>query len=244
MHLDVVQLRKFYYRSTLGRAVQKVIRDELVRLWPPMRGETIAGFGFAAPLLRPYLQDARRVMALMPGPQGVMQWPFGLPNVSVLCEETAWPIETGRVDRLVMLHGLETSAAPEAILAEAWRVLGPGGRLMVIVPARAGLWSRSDATPFGFGRPYSTQQLDGQLRCFGFTPQRVSPVLHQPPLQGRFWLRAGPMIERMGRKAARLAPAGVLMIEATKLQPQGGTPLRAAQRVISVLAPKPTTAAL
>ena len=42
-------------------------------------GMTLAGFGFAAPLLRPYLSPARRVTALMPGPQGVMAWPAGGP---------------------------------------------------------------------------------------------------------------------------------------------------------------------
>ena len=106
MHLDVQDLRNFYYRSTLGRAAQKTVRDEMLELWPEAEGLTVAGFGFAVPLLRPYLSTARRVIGLMPAPQGVMPWPAGLPNVSVLCEETWWPLETGHVDRLVMLHGL------------------------------------------------------------------------------------------------------------------------------------------
>ena len=38
---------------------------------------------------------ARRVTGLMPGPQGVMAWPAGMANHSVLCDETAWPLETG-----------------------------------------------------------------------------------------------------------------------------------------------------
>ena len=98
MHLDVQDLRNFYYRSTLGRAAQKVIREQMLDIWPEAHGQTVLGFGFAVPLLRPYLGDARRVIALMPGPQGVMPWPAGQPNVSVLAEETAWPIETGHVD--------------------------------------------------------------------------------------------------------------------------------------------------
>ena len=31
MHLDVQDLRNFYYRSALGRGAQKVIRDDLVK---------------------------------------------------------------------------------------------------------------------------------------------------------------------------------------------------------------------
>ena len=38
-----------------------------------------------------------------------MAWPAGLPNCSVLAEETAWPLDTGSVDRLVLLHALETA---------------------------------------------------------------------------------------------------------------------------------------
>ncbi|MEC9104897.1 MAG: methyltransferase domain-containing protein, partial [Pseudomonadota bacterium] len=128
MHLDVQDLRNFYYRSTLGRAAQTFVRAEMARFWPEAQGLTVAGFGFAAPLLRPYLADAKRVIGLMPGPQGVMPWPQGMANVSVLCDETRWPIETGHVDRLVVLHGLETSENPSDLLEECFRVLGPGGK--------------------------------------------------------------------------------------------------------------------
>ncbi|MEM8824032.1 MAG: hypothetical protein AAGF30_10520, partial [Pseudomonadota bacterium] len=95
MHLDVLDLRSFYYRTRLGRAAQKAIRDRLAALWPEAKGQTVAGFGFAVPLLRPYLKDARRVIGLMPAPQGVMHWPAGMSNVSVLVEETLWPLDTG-----------------------------------------------------------------------------------------------------------------------------------------------------
>ena len=120
MHLDVQDLRSFYYRSTLGRAAQKSLRTQMLNIWPEAKGQTVVGYGFAAPLLRPYLEDARRVIALMPGPQGVMPWPANEPNVSVLTEETRWPIETGHVDKLVVLHGLETSQHP----FDLWRNAG------------------------------------------------------------------------------------------------------------------------
>ncbi|MBV1866548.1 MAG: hypothetical protein KUG69_01375, partial [Marinosulfonomonas sp.] len=100
MHLDVVDLRNFYYRTGLGRAAQKAIRDKVLGFWPEAAGQTVVGFGFAVPLLRPFLADARRVIGLMPAQQGVTPWPVGMANVSVLCEETMWPIETGHVDRL------------------------------------------------------------------------------------------------------------------------------------------------
>ncbi|MEY4306281.1 MAG: hypothetical protein RIT52_2456 [Pseudomonadota bacterium] len=215
MHLDVLDLRNFYYRTQLGRVAQRAIRDQVVAMWPPLAGQTVAGFGFAVPLLRPYLAEARRVVGLMPGPQGVMPWPAGMQNVSVLCEEHLWPLPTGLVDRLAIMHGLETSDDPSAVLAEAHRVLGPGGRALFIVPNRAGLWSRRDATPFGFGRPYSAGQLEAQLKRHGFTPERNLTVLHAPPSQAPFWLRSANLWERIGRRLPWLS-GGVLMVEASK----------------------------
>lgn len=227
MHLDAQDLRNFYYRSTLGRAAQASIRNRLTELWPQAQGQTVAGFGFAVPLLRPYLGDARRVIALMPGPQGVMQWPAGQPNVSVLCDETAWPLETGHVDRLVVLHGLETSDHPARMLEECWRVLGPGGKAMFIVPNRAGLWSRSDGTPFGFGRPYTLGQVEAQLRHHSFTVERHAAALYRLPTTRRFWHKAGPLIEKTGRKLPTVLAGGVFLVEVSKrVNPPGGAAVK------------------
>ena len=223
MHLDVQDLRNFYYRSTLGRAAQASVRNRLLELWPEAAGQTMAGFGFAAPLMRPYLAEARRVIALMPGPQGVMQWPAGMPNVSVLCEETTWPIETGRVDRLVVMHGLETSERPTQVLEECRRVLGPGGRAIFVVPNRAGFWARSDKTPFGYGRPYTLIQLENQLRLHEFTIERHAAALYRLPSQKRFWLKSGALFERVGRQLPTMLAGGVFLVEVSKqTHPQHG----------------------
>ena len=226
MHLDVADLRDFYYRTGLGRAAQRAVRGRVTEIWPDAKGMTVAGYGFAVPLLRPYLDPARRVMALMPGPQGVMAWPEGEPNRCALVEEGRWPVETGHVDRLVMMHGLETSENPGAVLDEAARVLGPGGRLLAIVPNRAGLWSRRDTTPFGYGRPYSLGQIERQLRRHGLEPGRHWAALFQPPTHRRFWLRAGPFLERLGRAVSNRWAGGVLMVEAAKHPPAPVSGLR------------------
>lgn len=248
MHLDVLDLRNFYYRTQLGRAAQKAVRDRVLALWPAgpseMAGLTVVGFGFAVPLLRPYLEHARRVIGLMPAEQGVMPWPVGLPNVSVLCDETRWPLETGMVDRLVMLHGLETSDNAGALMSEAWRVLGPGGRALIIVPNRAGLWAPREGTPFGCGRPYTLGQLDAQARAAGFVPERHAAALYIPPSHRRFWLRSAPMWERMGQRVSGLLAAGVIMLEVSKQvhAPRRGGLGEAVRRPLRVLEgqPRPT----
>lgn len=240
MHLDVQELRNFYYRTTLGRAAQKVVRDHLLMIWPEAKGQTVVGFGFAAPLLRPYLAQARRVVALMPGPQGVMGWPAGMPNISVLCDEDHWPLATGVADKLVLLHGFEMSDDPTALLAECWRVMGPGARAIFVVPNRTGLWARSERTPFGHGRPFTTGQLEAQLRQHGFAVERTFSTLYQPPSTRPRWRRLSGVLEATGRHLPVFKAGGVVMIEVSKqvVAPLRGdrVPLRAR---LPILAPRP-----
>ena len=246
MHLDVQGLRNFYYRQALGRAVQRSLRTTVMKIWPDTTGQTVAGFGFAVPLLRPFLAKSRRVIALMPGPQGVIAWPSGPANHAVLTDERFWPLETGHVDRLLVLHGLEASDDAAAMLEEARRVLGPGGRALFIVPNRAGLWSRSEKTPMGFGRPYSAGQLETLLRVHGFLPEKSTAALYQLPSQRRGLQKMAPVFERIGTRLPSLA-GGVLIVEASKrvqpLQPTKSViPAKRPLRVLNGLAeakPKP-----
>ena len=224
MYPDVRQLRNFYYRSALGRAAQAAIRDQVVHLWPVKPGETVVGFGFAVPLLRPYLKQAERVIALMPGPMGVMPWPAGQPNISVLCEETLWPVESGSVDKLVLLHGLDASEHAAALMEECYRVLKPNGHAMFIVPNRMSPWARREGTPFSYTRPYTPSQLETRIRYHGFLPERHVTALYHPPRGTRFWLKSGPLVESIGKSLPAIRGGGVLILEVTKQVPRPTRP--------------------
>lgn len=216
MHLDVQLLRDFYYRSQLGRAAQKGVRDQVVERWGHCQGLNVAGYGFAAPLLRPFLARAGRVIALMPAAQGAMHWPADGANHSVLCDEARWPLANDSIDRLAVMHGLETSDHPLAVLDEALRVLAPQGRALIVVPNRSGFWARRDATPFGYGRPWSRSQIEALLAEVGFVPSGHGAALYFPPSGRRFWLRAARGLERAGRRWAPEALGGVLIVEAIR----------------------------
>ena len=226
MHVDVNELKAFYYRSALGRAAQSAIRAQMLHMWDAeaTKGQTVVGFGFANPLLRPFRAHARRVISLMPAAQGVMPWPPGEDNVAVLAEETLWPIETGHADRLILLHALDTSDHVAGLLEECYRVLGPGGRALVIVPSRTGLWARKEGTPFFFSRPFTTSQLETRLLAHGLKYERCLTALYQPPWDTRFWLKAGPTIERAGQSIPAWRGGGVLLMEVSKQVPRPQRP--------------------
>ena len=216
MYLDVKEIKDFYYRNTLGRAAKTSINKSLSNIWPETSGLNVAGFGFPLPFLSQYLDSARRVIALMPAQMGVVAWPKNDMNVSVLADEKRWPIDTGHVDRLIVSHSLEHTIDPSTLLAEAYRVLGPGGRALFMVPNRAGLWSRSDSTPFGQGKPFSSGQLETQLRLHGFLPEKQFSALYMLPSKNRSVQRFSPFLEKMGKKLPFLV-GGLIMLEVSKL---------------------------
>ncbi|MFV0361276.1 methyltransferase domain-containing protein [Tropicimonas sp.] len=234
MYLDVLDLRNFYYKTRLGRVAQRAIRDQLLLFWPveAVRSQTLAGFGFTLPLMRPFLGSARRVIAMMPAQQGVMPWPLGQPNVSVLVEETMWPLETGSVDRMLLMHGLDSTDNLTEVLSECYRVLGPGGRAIVVVPNRSGLWARRDVTPFGYGQPFSYGQLEAVLLRHSFQPERHVAALFGPPSEKRFWLRSAGLLERYGGRISSSLAGGVFIVEVSKvLQTPGGAAVREVARL-------------
>lgn len=219
MYLDVVDLRNFY-GGPLGAFVRQVMRAKLLDMWPRVSGDRMLGIGYATPFLRPFLGQAERVIALMPARQGVVNWPWEGPSVTALVDETELPLPDSSIDRLVLVHALEMTDDPDSLLREAWRVLAPGGRLIVVVPNRTGLWARIETTPFGHGRPYTQGQLDAALKDALFSPIDWRGALYMFPSSKPTWLRLARPIERFG---IRTWPtfAGVLVVEATKQLYQG-----------------------
>jgi SAM-dependent methyltransferase len=247
MHLDVVELRSFYYTTQLGRMAQRMVRARLREMWPDIHGLNLIGFGFAAPFLRPFMEETARTLCLMPAQQGVFPWPPEGPNVTALVEETLWPLPTGFADRLIIAHGLESCERPAALFEEIWRVLAPGGKAIFLVPNRAGIWARRDVTPFGYGRPYSIGQLEKTLSDNRFIAERHAAALYPPPSHRKFWLKVAPAIERVGQRVDVQRLAGVVMVEATKLvyiAPLSGARLKAREplRVLEGLRPRPKPA--
>ena len=219
MHQEVQQLSNFYSNTKLGRSVKKILSDKVFHFWPNSNGLTIAGYGFPLPVLGSLVENSKRSFVLMPQKQGVISWPPNKKNICLLCEETQWPISTGLIDRLVIMHGLETSENSRDLLLEIYRVLGPGGRALFIVPNRSGLWARRDHTPFALGRPYSLGQLERQVADCGLLPKAHHAALFFPPSEANFWQKFSPTWEAVGSKLSQHFAGGVLMLEVYKQIP-------------------------
>lgn len=214
MTIDVVDLREFYSRR-LGIVARQMINRGIRERWPTAEGQRVLGIGYPTPYLGLFREDAERCLAFMPAAQGVLKWPTGRPALAALIDEFSLPLPDAAVDRILLVHALEMSDDPAALLREVWRVLSPSGRVMAVIPNRRGVWTRSDNTPFGHGRPYSRSQITDLLRQTWFTPTGWGEALFMPPYAGRWVLKSAQMWERAGA-ALSLPFAGVHIVEATK----------------------------
>ena len=235
MHLDVVDLKAFY-GSRLGAIASSRIGARLQRRWPSTARDRILGIGYPTPYLTQFGEYAERCLAFMPARQGIVSWPKGGLNAAALVRDDALPLEGGSIDRVLAIHCLDHAESAVDSLREIWRVLAPGGRLLIVVPNRAGLWARAERTPFGHGRPFSRSQLGGLLVETMFSPLVWSSALSMPPIRNRMLLRNGAQWDKVG---ARFWPgfSGVLIVEATKLVHQHVRAKARVPRTTRVLSP-------
>lgn len=227
MHLDAIDLRDFYARR-LGLMVRRLLRARIRAQWSDVRTLRVFGLGYATPYLAEFRGETQCLGALAHARLGALPWPDRGSSLTALVEETDLPLDDETADRILLVHMLEWSERPHALLREIWRTLSPNGRVLIVVPNRRGLWARVDATPFGYGSPFSRSQLTKLLKDAMFQPESWHYALHMPPFDWRILTRWPLFWERLG---LILWPtfSGVVMVEATK-QVYGAMPVRETER--------------
>jgi hypothetical protein len=216
MRTDVVAMKTFY-ASHLGEVASRQIARVVAELWPDLSGQTVVGIGYPPPLLEAIAGSAgaERVVALMPAAQGAWPWPSSAPGLTALVDEGNVPLGDRVADRIVLIHALEDADAVQLFLREIWRVLSDSGRLLAIAANRRGLWSRSDAGPFGHGRPYSSNQLRQTLEAAMFAVEQETHALYAPPSRRGLSIWSADAAERFGRRWTPVF-GGVVAIDASK----------------------------
>jgi SAM-dependent methyltransferase len=239
MRRDVLELRDFY-ATPLGEAARTAIARKLSEAWGQADGLDVLGLGYATPWLDAFRPKGRRAVAVMPAGQGVEIWPVDEPALSCLAHEAALPFANALFDRVLVVHALEEADDPLALMREAWRVLAPAGRLIVVAANRRGFWAGAESTPFGHGRPFTRHQLEELVREAELHPVAWSRALFTPPMD--WTARWSEGFERVG---ARLWPAlsGLILLEAVKqtfaVKPKGR---RAPARVFAPAGLRPVSA--
>lgn len=214
-----------WYATPDGREAARL----LVRAVTPLlnRGTTtrLLALGQTAPVLtRLHGLRHERVAMVVEQPRC---WPMTMPNRAVVADPERLPFDDALFDDALLIHALELVERPRVVLRELWRVMAPAGRLILVVPNRAGVWARVEALPFGRGHPYGRGGLTRLLEDCMFEVESWASALSAPPVTRLRWLE---------RPLARFAPtlAGVHVVAARKtdgLRPIGKTAVVSTARV-------------
>ena len=241
MSVDITDLRAFY-ASPLGSVTRRLVGRSIDQFWGPLTGLRVLGLGYATPYLAAVRAECERTLAFMPASQGVVNWPGTGASAAALVDPLMMPLPDASIDRILVVHALETVESPSELLYETWRILTPGGRIIVVAPNRRGLWARVDTTPFGHGQPYSRSQLNRLMRETLFSPEAWAETLYVPPFPGWFLLRTAVAWERVGISLS-LPFAGLHVVEATKqlYRPVAVRQTRRVSRASPVLIPAPAS---
>mgnify|MGYP002393056534 CR=1 FL=1 len=211
MRRSIDELRIFYGEPA-GAVARRMLARRLEDAWGEATNCDVLGLGYATPWLDAFI-GARRVVAAMPGGQGVEPWPAVGRNRSLLIDDRRLPFAAGTFDRVLLVHALEEADDARAMMLEAVRAMAPAGRIILVAAARGGLWARAESTPFGHGRPFTRRQLERLVRDVGLEPTAWSQTLYVPP-----WPPVLPFAEGLEQVGKRLLPgaAGVILLEATR----------------------------
>lgn len=211
------QTCKTFYQSKTGRVVRRILRRRIAELWPDMQGLDCAGFGYAPPYLGAFEETAGRCIAFMNADNGGHHWPSpeGALNKTAVIDPQMVPVGAERFDRIIMVHHLEYIQKLKDNLEEAWHILRPHGRMIIIVPNRHGLWAHADWSPFGNGMPFSLSQILYYLKGCGFTLETTQEALFMPPSRRGLPVRFAGLFEQTLRYCLPIV-SGVHVIEVSK----------------------------
>jgi SAM-dependent methyltransferase len=212
--MEARALRDFY-DTPLGQRSRRLVTRALRQCWPDVRGRRLLGYGFAEPYLSAFESEAERTIAALPEAMSAAAAWHREAGLAALVQEDALPFPDAFFDLILVVHGLEEAEALRPLLRQLWRVLAPEGKLLVVAPNRASLWAQIERSPFGRGRPFSRNELNGLLRGALFVPEQWQRALYAPPIASRALTGSGAGWEKIGSRFF-FSLGGVHIVEAGK----------------------------
>jgi len=237
--MDILKLRD-WYRTPMGHMVRRALQSYLNDFWPDLMGKRILVLGYGVPYIHLWMKEADIFCAMLPV-MGVMPWPEDKPNRSCLVWESDLPFEDCYFDAILIAHGLEFTENDVQTLKECRRVLKTEGRILSIVPNRAGGWCRREISPFSRGKPYSSGQMSKVLRQSDFMITQSTFALFTPPSSKRWIQRHSASFEKAGQRW--WGPLGGVIITEAKKDIHGGSVVRVSEPHNRSMLPQQTAGA-
>ncbi|MEW6034625.1 MAG: class I SAM-dependent methyltransferase [Chloroflexota bacterium] len=177
-----------WYDTEVGKAVFTMevdcLRPLLLRYERPYLEVGVGSGRFARALGIEFGVDPAAAMLQMAGSRGIQV-------LEAAGEELPFP--DGMFGALLVALTLCFVADPARVLREAWRVLRPGGGLVLGLIPKESPWAESYAGKGREGHPlysrarfFSREEVESLLRLAGFRLSECRSVLFQPPGQSRY----------------------------------------------------------
>ena len=140
------------------------------------------------------------------------------------------PIASDSVDLVILMHHLSNTGEPHAVLREAFRILIPEGKLVIIDFNPISLWGLRhffqgwlEHVPFN-GHFYTAKRIDDWMRLLGFDQLYHHRVGYLPPIQKTSITRHLSWLEKGTRKWLPVLGALNLLVYSKSISPL--TPVR------------------
>ena len=169
--LTVLEEDKHAWFAGRTRAILKYL-DAEVRVYQPGEVRKVLDIGSGAGNMAHHLAHYGQVVGLDPNPRPLaVAAGRGLDVVQSMGD--LLPFATGEFDLVALLDTVEHIPDELGVFAECLRVLKPGGKLIVTVPAFMSLWSYNDEIN-AHQRRYTAPELAQKLEITGFRVKRIS----------------------------------------------------------------------
>lgn len=223
MRPEIEELQSWYQGRAGNRAALSLATAvaPLIRRGASVR---LLALGYCAPLLQGFdPASVERLVLACPAEQGGDRWPAEGDNLAVEVDEQSLPFTDALFDQALIIHALEHAAPARRLLRELWRVLAPGGSLVIVAPNRAGLWVHMETTPFGQGTPFGQKQICRMLNDALFEIDHRETVLAVPPVS---------LVSGLDRPVMKMLPklGGLHVIRAAKRDGPAAMPVGKVQR--------------
>lgn len=180
--MDVATLQSFY-NSPLGMQVQASLQAALSSIMTEYKDSDVALFG--SPLSIPHLLKGlkRQPVICRLSSTGTFAHPK---YPTILTHDHNLPVRSHSFDLAVVVQWIEFCDFPKESLLDIWRILVPGGEIILLYPYKWSFLPLSFKTPFGLSKTFTRTQIENLLVACSFTPTKTIPALTGIPFGNHF----------------------------------------------------------
>jgi len=173
---------KSFYASPVGSRVVSIVTTHLQRVWK--KNTPFLGVGYVIPFMQAMLSasaSCQKQVGLLP--KNTPQPDFIHPQQQWLHlpDSETFPVTSGEVDFIFLIHCLEQALYPQHMLREVWRTLKPEGRALIFLTRSTSAWTQEASSPFASKDIFNESEIKELVAQSHLTPLHTQHLLCLSP---------------------------------------------------------------